>query len=522
MGSNFFLSSVFRGCKFSVAIVGIAFSPMAVGHGFGQRYDLPVPLWLWVIGAGATIVLSFVILGVVSQNTVATTNYSRVNLLKAGLMRGLADSLLLGLLRVLVVIFLIVTVVAGFIGSPDPFYNLAPVMVWVIWWVGMAFVCALIGDLWALINPFRTIFSWAEWCFGRLSNGRQLSSARPYPPTLAMWPAVGGLLIFFWAELIWSGGSVPRNIAIAIIIYAVVTWSGMFVYGRDVWLQNADTFSIVFGILARFAPLELRVANDTTLISSCTSPACRNKTQDCVNGYRCLVRAPTHREWNLRPPALGLLNDQQVTFSMMILVIALLATVTFDGLLETRLWTHILDRTLPGEIRWVGTVALILFSSGFLSIYLIFCGVMHRVAERYGDNNRVGHPKSTGKVASAFVLTLVPIAIAYHLAHYLSYLVITGQYLIPRLSDPFGYGWNLFGTADYKVDIGLLSARVAWYLAVTFVVLGHVFAVYLAHVVAGRTFGGGRAAHLSQVPMVVLMVLYTMVSLWILAQPMVA
>ena len=207
---------------------------------------------------------------------------------------------------------------------------------------------------------------------------------------------------------------------------------------------------------------------------------------------------------------------------MMILVIALLATVTFDGLLETRLWTHILDRTLPGEIRWVGSVALILFSSGFLSIYLFFCGVMHRVAERYGDNNRVGYPKSTGKVASAFVLTLVPIAIAYHLAHYLSYLVITGQYLIPRLSDPFGYGWNLFGTADYKVDIGLLSARVAWYLAVTFVVLGHVFAVYLAHVVAGRTFGGGRAAYLSQVPMVVLMVLYTMVSLWILAQPMVA
>ena len=114
------------------------------------------------------------------------------------------------------------------------------------------------------------------------------------------------------------------------------------------------------------------------------------------------------------------------------------------------------------------------------------------------------------------------LAIAYHLAHYLSYLLITGQYFIPRVSDPFGYGWDLFGTADYKIDIGQLSARVAWYLAVTFVVLGHVFAVYVAHVVARRTFGGGRAALLSQVPMVVLMVLYTMVSLWILAQPMVA
>ena len=286
--------------------------------------------------------------------------------------------------------------------------------------------------------------------------------------------------------------------------------------------KNGDTFSVIFGILARFAPLELRVVDNTGVVSSCAGPACDYKTLECVNGYHCLARvAPGQRQWNLRPPALGLLNDQRVTFSMMILVIVLLATVTFDGLLETRLWTHILDRTLSNEIRWVGSVALVLFSAGFLFIYLFFSGLMCRLAQRYGEKNGIGHPKSTLEVASAFVLTLVPIAIAYHLAHYLSYLVITGQYFIPRVSDPFGFGWNLFGTADYKVDIGLLSARMAWYLAVTFVVLGHGFAVYLAHVVAGRVFGMGRVAFLSQIPMVVLMVLYTMVSLWILAQPMV-
>ncbi|MCS5583348.1 MAG: hypothetical protein NZ777_07530, partial [Pseudomonadales bacterium] len=301
------------------------------------------------------------------------------------------------------------------------------------------------------------------------------------------------------------------------------TWAGMFVYGRDVWLQNADTFSIVFGILARFAPLELRVANDKALINSCASPVCRGKTQDCVNGYHCLSRAaPDRWEWNLRPPALGLLNDQRVTFSMMVLVIVLLATVTFDGLLETRLWTHVLDRTLTGEIRWVGSAALVLFSGGFLLIYLFFCALMRQFAKRYGDSNRVDHPKNTLELASLFVLTLVPIAIAYHLAHYVSFLLITGQYVIPLISDPLGHSWDLFGTAYYQVDTDLLSARVAWYLAVSFVVLGHVYAVYLAHVVAGRIFGSGRAAFLSQIPMVLLMVLYTMASLWILAQPMVA
>ena len=458
-------------CRFILAVSAVTFSPAVVAHGFRQRYDLPIPLGLWVIGAGATIVLSFVIVGLVDHGRRAATPYARINLLRVGLMRGLAHWLPLGAARLLAVVFLVATVLAGFVGDQDPFANLAPVMVWVVWWVGVAFVCALIGDLWALINPFRTIFSWAERIFYCLAKSGQLSLARPYPRKLAMWPAVAGLLIFFWAELIWPDGTVPQLLAFAIVIYALVTWVGMFVYGRDVWLQNADTFSIVFGIMARFAPLELRVANDKALIHSCASPVCRGKTQDCVNGYHCLIRAaPDRWEWNLRPPALGLLNDQRVTFSMMVLVIVLLATVSFDGLLETRLWTHVLDRTLTGEIRSVGSVALVLFSGGFLLIYLFFCALMRQFAKRYGDSSQVDQLKTTLELASLFVLTLVPIAIAYHLAHYVSFLLITGQYAIPLISDPLGHSWDLFGTAHYQVDTDLLSARVAWYLAVSFVV----------------------------------------------------
>ena len=180
-----FLGTVYRTCRFALGIGTIAFSPIVAGHGFGERYDLPVPLWLWVTGAGATIVLSFVIVGVFGRNHGATTAYSRVNLLEVSLLRSFAHRVPLAIVRAVAVILLIATVLAGFVGDPDPLRNLAPVMVWVVWWVGVAFVCALIGDLWALINPFRTIFSWAEWIFFRLANGRQLSLARPYPPILA-------------------------------------------------------------------------------------------------------------------------------------------------------------------------------------------------------------------------------------------------------------------------------------------------------------------------------------------------
>ena len=113
----------------------------------------------------------------------------------------------------------------------------------------------------------------------------------------------------------------------------------------------------------------------------------------------------------------------------------------------------------------------------------------------------------------------MPIAVAYHLSHYFSLLLTAGQFIIPLASDPFGYGWNLFGTAGYKVDLAIVSPYVFWYGAVTLIVIGHVIAVVLAHVVALRMFPA-RAIQ-SQVPMLVLMVAYTTLSLWILAQPVV-
>src|SRR5262249_1648786 len=122
-------------------------------------------------------------------------------------------------------------------------------------------------------------------------------------------------------------------------------------------------------------------------------------------------------------------------------------------------------------------------------------------------------------VAREFVLTLVPIAVAYHLSHYFSLLLTAGQFVIPLASDPFGFGWNLFGTAKHSVDLGVVSPYFFWYSAVVMIVTGHVIAVLLAHHVALRLFRDRRAALLSQIPMVVLMVAYTTLSLWILAQP---
>jgi hypothetical protein len=125
------------------------------------------------------------------------------------------------------------------------------------------------------------------------------------------------------------------------------------------------------------------------------------------------------------------------------------------------------------------------------------------------------------RLAQTFIFTLVPIALAYHLAHYLSFLLVQGQLMIPLASDPFGFGWNLLGTVGYRVDIAVVGARFGWYTAVVAIVVGHIVAVYLAHLTALRTWRDRVLALRSQYPMLVLMVGLTVVSLWILAQPIV-
>jgi hypothetical protein len=155
-------------------------------------------------------------------------------------------------------------------------------------------------------------------------------------------------------------------------------------------------------------------------------------------------------------------------------------------------------------------MGLLLFPLGFVLLFAIVARLMLRLA---GAQARTD--------LNAMVWTLVPIAVAYHLSHYFSLLLTTGQFIVPLASDPFGRGWDLFGTRGHKVDLGIVSPTVYWYGSVVLIVAGHVLSVVVAHVEARCRFDSHRAALRSQVPMLALMVAYTSLSLWIMAQPIV-
>ncbi len=467
----------------------------AWAHGFGERYDLPLPLWLYLTGAAAAVALSFVVMALFAGRAPGVRGYPAVALDRWALGRALGHPAVGTVLRIVAAAVFALILVAGFFGVQDAFKNIVPTVVWVIWWVGFAYLAALVGNAWAVLNPLDSLYGWAEAGLRRLRAGHGTPASRTLPLWLGVWPAVllfGG---FAWVELAWEGSDRPANVAAAALIYAGVTWLGMWWFGRRAWLDTGEVFAVYFAVLGRFAPF-----------------ACRGNPGTPV----------------LRPYTVGLLVDRPVHPSMQAFVLLMLTTVTYDGFIETPVWAAIVNWALAESpflplFIWLdsqgvnlhpilSSVGLVVFFLLFLATYRLFVWLMALAG---------GESATKAQVAGAFVLTLVPIAIAYHLAHYLSYLLTVGQYIIPLASDPLGLGWDLFGTRNYFISIAIVDARFVWITSVAAIVIGHIVAVYLAHIMALRLFPDARRALRSQYPMLVLMLAYTMTSLWILSQPIV-
>ena len=315
---------------------------------------------------------------------------------------------------------------------------------------------------------------------------------------------------FVWVKLVFYGSSVPLSIAFvvlsySVLSYSVVTWIGMAVFGEEVWLRRGEAFSVFFGVLGRFAPTEVRVKKREAR-RGCG--ACGRDEEGCVNCYECFARArPEDRELDVRPPAVGLARPEPPPAGGMSFVILMLAGVAYDGLLATPVWLEIVRLTPLTQ-----TLGLFAMPLAFLAVYLFFV----KLSQLCG-----GGGVRLGLLAGAYVYSLVPIAIAYQVAHYYTYLLIQGQGTISHLSDPFGWGWNLFGTAGYEIEPGIVDAAFVWYSQVALIVAGHVVAVYLAHLTSVRFLATPGKALRSQLPMLALMILYTISSLWILSQPIV-
>jgi hypothetical protein len=426
----------------------VAGATPASAHGLGARTDLPLPLWMFAYGAAAALLISFAGLAVFWR----TTRLEGGTAGRVVLQPGTVPRFLLGAGRTVGILLFFVVLWAALLGDPDTTENIAPVFVYVVFWVGMTLICALVGDLWRVVNPFDTLAAVVDRVGG---------TGSPKPYRWGRWPAVAALAGFVWLELVPSNRAEPRTLATAIVIYTVYVLAGTARWGRS-WVRQGEAFTVFFELLGHMAPL---YADDEGRI-------------------------------RLRPPLSGLVGLRPDIATQAVVVVALGST-SFDGLSRTRFWIDLTRNMSAMERTLLSTAGLIWAMS---VVTLVYVGAM-RITGRL-------HRRRFPELTAAFVHSLVPIAFAYALAHYFSLLVFEGQSALALASDPFGQGWDIFGTAGNAVNFTLVSTSVIAYVQASGIIAGHVAGVVVAHDRALALFPG-REATRSQYPLLATMVLFT-------------
>ena len=440
-----------------VAGVVLGLPSVAMAHGIGGRLDLPVPLSYFIVGAGVVLVITFIGLAVLWPEP-RLQEGPRHEAARLTVRRGWILPTL-GVIALALVVGQLIPPLFGLETDPTR-PTIAPVLVWVVFWLVVPFAGAVIGDWYTDINPWRSLARLL-----RVGRGERTGLLE----TVGVWPAAAVLVAFTWLELVSPDSGDPVTLGTAALVYTLGMLAAMAYAGRESGLAVFDGFTPYNRLFSAISPLGRR--DDGGLV------------------WRGWLRALT-----VLPAWRGLPA----------FVVVAIGTVTYDGASATEAFRSFIGdfgQTMLGEtVLLIGCVLAI--------------GAAYWIAS-WAAALMVGGAWTTYRVARRFAHTLVPIALAYALAHYMTLILFEGQQLIAAVSDPFALGWDLFGTADRKVDFFITAAEPVWYAQVAVIVTGHVLGVILAH---DRALGDfGTEAVRSQYAMLVLMVALTTLGLLILA-----
>jgi hypothetical protein len=474
-----------------VLTVASAFcSPPAIAHELLLRYDLPIPFDLYLVGCAGVLVVTFALFGWFMR--VPAIGSARSGVAK----REPVDHLPgwgLPLLRGTALVLLALTVGAALFATRDPDRNISETLFWVFFLLGLTYATAVIGDVYALANPWQTLVDWTRRSFGAFSRPRFA-----YPPWLGYWPALALYVALIWVELFEL--QKPRALAVMLLVYTLIVLAGVWLFGKAAWFRYGDTFGVFLRIVGMLSPVAYRPT---------------------ANGESVSV--------SLRPPFIGTLEERAENMSMVLFVLFMLAATTYDGMHQTIFWmglyyNHLLSMLHPlwgtdllaAQVvleKWYVVyqrLGLVLFPFFYLAIYLGVLGIVKLLTRT---------SLSLRTLALEFAFSIVPIAFVYNVAHYLTLILIRIPTLPFYLTDPFGLDWNPFGFDYPGGEPPQLNMPIVWHTEVMLILIGHLVSVYLAHRVALRLFPTRRDAMVSQLPMLLLMVTYTVVGLWVIALP---
>jgi len=494
-----------------LTVLTAASPEQAAAHALGSSFPLPVPLWLYLAGAAIAVAASFVISVIVVKPPADPPRYPTRSV-NEGVARWTGT-----ILKVVGLAWWYGAIAIGFIVGGVTY--VPAVLFWIGIWVAVPMAAALIGNPWPSLSPFRTTHDLLDAVVRSLLRGRRLDLGLPFP-AIGRWPAVIALFVFLILELVWPDRLDAVSIAVLLTGYTIATLLGMTLFGSVTWLRTFELFEILNGWFGRMGPMGRRTRRPE-LCANCTDGC---NPRHCVDCAECIAaRDGDDQGVDLRWWVTGLTETTRSGWSDAAFILLALAGVTFDGLQETSLGTSVLSALFTPLSTSFGPLAAsylspVLMLAGLFGVFMLVFSTAADLTRRFGERR----PKSSdaapepttplaplGQVAGAYAPTLLPIAAGYLVAHYLT-LVIQGAVWLPQLVlDP----------AAIAPTLDVIPTAAIWYLSVGAIVGGHIAAVVLAHRLALRDQAWRPIV--AGLPLVIVMIGYTVLSLWIIAQPIV-
>lgn len=461
--------------QFHAAVALCTVAPSAaLAHGAEGGIILLLPTGYYLVGAALTVAASFLLLAVLPARLVDRLAPMRLDM---GTVRDLPHALtsLIGF------IFLALLVIAGFLGERDPVANPLPAMIWTVWWVCFTVVQAVTGSLWPHLNPWTGVLS--------LLVHQEREPLAKLPQGAGYLIAIFQFAAFAWFELVDPAPSDPERLATAVVIYFLFNLLGALIFGETHWMARAEPFSIFFGLIGRLSPIARKGVG------------------------------PSRTRLGLVWPGRQLIGHPPLPLSGALLILLTLSTVSFDGLSRTFLW---LSAAGINPLEFPGRSAVMSSSTlGIVGAFVVLSGAF--VLAVVLGSAMAGKPTLWHEAAGRLVYSIVPVALAFQAAHYLTNVLVDGQNALIAVSDPFGLGWNLFGTAEWHTTTSFLNTiagvTLIFNTETAVIALGHVIGITMAHLIAMELFQNPRKAVISQIPLAALMVFYTGFGLWLLSTP---
>ena len=441
----------------TIAVLVVA-SETALAHAAGLRdastSTVEVPTWLFLTTGGGAVGASFLLASFVTDRVFIRSVHEWGGVLPS------PGRIVAVIGRLTGVGLLLLTVYVGYAGPPTGFRNFAVIFVWVVWWGGYVASTYLLGNTWPTLNPFRTIADLLP------------TVGRPYPDRLGTWPSVVGLLALIWIEVVTPLADDPRLLASMLLGYTGVTVSGAVIFGSEAWFGNVDPISRAFSFFGRFAPFE--------------------RTAEGIS---------------FRLPGMALTDPDLTGRDEIAFIVCLLYVTTFDGFVATWIW-----EAFAVAVVGLGLPPLLVYLLAYVAGFGLFVGAFWwamGLARRYGETYITREA-----LGRRFAPSLLAIAVGYHIAHNLAYvlgllpavIVVGAAPLSPPQQPP------------------VLAGLPGWVSGVEMALVlgGHVIAVWVAHAAGYELLPGRLEAIKSQYGITLVMVGYTMISLWIVTTPVVA